>query len=123
MSGVDPEAKSLGFPWHCPRRVPSLPRELGLATDETVIDLVNTHFMPIEVDAEARPDIGERYSDWAWPATIFLAPDATQVLAIRGRRLPRCNLRSKRGTTRSIWNARPGLAETHWNGASRQYSA
>jgi len=54
-----------------------------------VVDLVNEHFIAIEVDAEARPDIGERYSDWAWPATIFLAPDATQVLAIRGNRLPR----------------------------------
>ena len=58
-------------------------------TDDTVIDLVNRHFMPIEVDAEARPDIGERYSDWAWPATTFMTPDATQVLAIRGNRLPR----------------------------------
>ena len=58
-------------------------------TDSAVIDLVNEHFIAIEVDAEARPDIGERYSDWAWPATIFLAPDATQVLAIRGNRLPR----------------------------------
>ena len=54
-----------------------------------VIDLINEHFVAIEVDAEARPDIGERYSDWAWPATIFLAPDATQVLAVRGNRLPR----------------------------------
>lgn len=58
-------------------------------TDPAVIDLVNAHFVAIEVDAEARPDIGERYSDWAWPATIFMAPDATQVLAIRGNRLPR----------------------------------
>ena len=58
-------------------------------TDVGVIQLVNEHFIPIEVDAEARPDIGERYSDWAWPATIFLAPDATQVLAIRGNRIPR----------------------------------
>ena len=58
-------------------------------TNPGVIDLVNRHFIAIEVDAEARPDIGERYSDWAWPATIFMAPDATQVLAIRGNRLPR----------------------------------
>jgi uncharacterized protein YyaL (SSP411 family) len=58
-------------------------------THSGVIDLVNEHFVAIEVDAEARPDIGERYSDWAWPATIFLAPDATQVLAIRGNRLPK----------------------------------
>ncbi len=54
-----------------------------------VIALINEHFVAIEVDAEARPDIGDRYSDWAWPATIFLAPDATQVLAVRGNRLPR----------------------------------
>jgi len=58
-------------------------------TDSAVIALVSEHFVAIEVDAEARPDIGERYSDWAWPATIFLAPDATQVLALRGNRLPR----------------------------------
>ncbi len=56
---------------------------------DDVIGLVSEHFVAIEVDAEARPDIGERYSDWAWPATIFLAPDATQVLAVRGNRLPR----------------------------------
>ena len=58
-------------------------------TDSNVIDLVNENFIAIEVDAEARPDIGERYSDWAWPATIFMSPDATQVLAIRGNRVPR----------------------------------
>jgi len=58
-------------------------------TDKTVIELINKSFIAIEVDAEARPDIGERYSDWAWPATIFMAPDATQVLAVRGNRLPR----------------------------------
>ena len=57
--------------------------------DSNVVELINEHFVAIEVDAEARPDIGERYSDWAWPATIFLAPDATQVLAVRGNRLPR----------------------------------
>ncbi|NOX70556.1 MAG: thioredoxin domain-containing protein [Gammaproteobacteria bacterium] len=58
-------------------------------TDSGVIGRINKSFIAIEVDAEARPDIGERYSDWAWPATIFMAPDATQVLAIRGNRLPR----------------------------------
>ncbi len=48
-------------------------------TDPGVIDLINQHFIAIEVDAEARPDIGERDSDWAWPATIFMAPDATHL--------------------------------------------
>lgn len=56
--------------------------------DPQVATLVMEHFIPIQVDADAQPDIGERYSDWAWPATIFMAPDGTQVLAIRGSRRP-----------------------------------
>lgn len=58
-------------------------------TDEAVIDRVNEHFVAIKVDAESRPDIGERYSDWAWPALVFMTPGAEQVLALRGNRLPR----------------------------------
>jgi uncharacterized protein len=57
-------------------------------TNVDVIDLVNEHFVAIVADAEAQPDIGERYSDWAWPATIFMAPDTTQVLALSGNRRP-----------------------------------
>ncbi len=57
-------------------------------THPHVIELLNESFIPIQVDSEARPDVGDRYSDWAWPALIFMAPDATQVLALRGNRLP-----------------------------------
>lgn len=56
--------------------------------NDEIITLVNKHFVAINVDSEARPDIGERYSDWAWPATAFLLPDATQVFAMSGNRLP-----------------------------------
>ncbi|MDH3647780.1 MAG: DUF255 domain-containing protein, partial [Gammaproteobacteria bacterium] len=58
-------------------------------THPAVIKLIQEHFVAIAVDSEARPDIGERYSDWAWPALIFLAPDSTQVLALRGNRVPK----------------------------------
>lgn len=54
-----------------------------------VIKLINTHFVAISVDSQARPDVGERYSDWGWPATAFLMPDATQVFAMAGNRFPR----------------------------------
>lgn len=53
-----------------------------------VIALVNSNFVAIQVDSEARPDIGERYSDWAWPANAFMRPDGTQVLAFAGSRRP-----------------------------------
>jgi len=62
--------------------------ETNTFTDATVITLVNDHFVSIQVDSIARPDIGERYSDWAWPATAFLRPDATQVMALRGSLRP-----------------------------------
>jgi len=57
-------------------------------TNPEVIELLNKNFITISVDSEARPDIGDRYSDWAWPATAFMTPDGQQVLAIRGSRNP-----------------------------------
>lgn len=53
-----------------------------------VIARINAEFVAITVDAEARPDIGERYEQWAWPATIFMTPAGEQVLAVRGNKLP-----------------------------------
>ena len=40
--------------------------------NSVVIDLVNDNFVAIQVDSEDRPDIGERYSDWTWPANAFM---------------------------------------------------
>ncbi len=57
-------------------------------TDEKVREIINDNFIAIEVDSQARPDIGERYSDWAWPATIVLKPDTKQVFAMAGNRFP-----------------------------------
>ncbi|MBM7074426.1 thioredoxin domain-containing protein [Shewanella sp. 202IG2-18] len=57
-------------------------------SNDKVIKLINDNFVSIEVDSQARPDIGERYSDWAWPATIFMLPDTSQVFAMAGNRFP-----------------------------------
>ena len=57
-------------------------------TDPAVVKVLNNNFVSIQVDSEARPDIGDRYSDWAWPATAFMRPDGTQVLALRGSMRP-----------------------------------
>lgn len=58
-------------------------------TNAEVIGRVSEHFIPVSVDSEARPDIGERYEAWGWPATIVMAPDGEQVLAIRGNKIPK----------------------------------
>ncbi len=43
--------------------------------DPAVVALVDDHLIPIRVDADQRPDIGERYSLGGWPTTVFLTPD------------------------------------------------
>lgn len=58
-------------------------------TDPAVRARLAKHFVTVAIDAEAVPDVGERYSAWGWPATIVLEPDGTQVLAIRGNKLPK----------------------------------
>ncbi len=45
-------------------------------------------FLPVRVDADARPDLAERYAEYHWPATVFLTPDARPVTALRGFRGP-----------------------------------
>ena len=43
--------------------------------DPVVAALVAERFVPIRVDADARPDIADRYSLGGWPTTAFLTPD------------------------------------------------
>lgn len=57
--------------------------------DPEVAALLAEHFVVIRVDSDARPDISERYSDWGWPATAFLSPQAQPVLHLRGFQRPR----------------------------------
>ena len=57
--------------------------------DPAVIERLNEDFISIAVDAEAQPDIGERYAAWGWPALIFLNSDGGQVKAIRGNKAPK----------------------------------
>ena len=61
--------------------------------DPAVVDLVRERFVPICVDADARPDINDRYNLGGWPTTAFLTPDGlllggeTYVSAERMREL------------------------------------
>ncbi len=57
-------------------------------TNQEVIDILNTNFINIKVDAELQPNIGARYLEWGWPALIFMNPKGEQVLAVQGNRQP-----------------------------------
>ena len=55
-------------------------------TDPGVQAILSDHFIAIHVDAEAEPDIGERYGFWGWPALIFISPQGQHVGFYRGFR-------------------------------------
>ena len=43
-------------------------------SDEEVVKLINSSFVPIRVDTDKRPDINRRYNMGGWPTTAFLNP-------------------------------------------------
>jgi uncharacterized protein YyaL (SSP411 family) len=56
--------------------------------DANVVRRIEASFVPVAVDADARPDLGERWEAWGWPATIFLSPKGEQLYAIQGSETP-----------------------------------
>jgi uncharacterized protein YyaL (SSP411 family) len=52
--------------------------------DPKVAALLAARFVAVKVDIDARPDIGERYGDWGWPATVIFSPDSEELGKYRG---------------------------------------
>jgi uncharacterized protein YyaL (SSP411 family) len=52
--------------------------------DSTVIDLVGRRYLAVRVDADARPDLSNRYEDYGWPATIVFSSDGNEIVKRRG---------------------------------------
>jgi uncharacterized protein YyaL (SSP411 family) len=56
--------------------------------DPRVRAVLARSFVAIRADADARPDLAERFRAYRWPTTAFLTPDGDPVLALRGHRPP-----------------------------------
>lgn len=52
--------------------------------DPRVGKMLADGFVVIRVDIDERPDIGERYGDWGWPATILLSPEGEEIGKYKG---------------------------------------
>ncbi len=52
--------------------------------DPRIGQILRDKFVAIQVDIDSNPDVGERYADWGWPATIIFNPDAQEVGKFRG---------------------------------------
>lgn len=48
-------------------------------SEPEVIELISKGFIAVRVDQDSRPDLSNRYEDYGWPATIFFAPDGTEI--------------------------------------------
>jgi uncharacterized protein YyaL (SSP411 family) len=49
--------------------------EESTLADPEVVDIINSSFIPILVDADKRPDVDSRYNKGGWPTTAFLNAD------------------------------------------------
>jgi uncharacterized protein len=58
-------------------------------SDPAVIKLINQKYIPVGVDADARPDLANRYEDYGWPATVVFGPDGKEIVKRQGYMPPR----------------------------------
>lgn len=55
--------------------IPGDPVHTGSYNNDEIAEFINTHFIPVRVDNDRRPDINARYNMGGWPTTAFLTPD------------------------------------------------
>jgi uncharacterized protein YyaL (SSP411 family) len=51
-------------------------------SDQRVIDLVTSRFIPVRVDNDTRPDVNLRYNMGGWPTTAFLDSDGEVLVGL-----------------------------------------
>lgn len=56
--------------------------------DPRVVRLISEHTVPVKVDQDARPDLGLRYQDYGWPATIIFDKDGHELARLGGYQDP-----------------------------------
>jgi thioredoxin-related protein len=57
--------------------------------DPEVIKLARERYIAVRVDADARPDLSNRYEDYGWPATIVFNAEGGELVKRRGYLPPR----------------------------------
>jgi uncharacterized protein YyaL (SSP411 family) len=52
--------------------------------DPAVIKLIQSHYLPVRVDADSRPDLANRYEDYGWPATVVFNAGGGEIVKRQG---------------------------------------
>jgi uncharacterized protein len=49
-----------------------------------VLRLLSERYVPVRVDADAQPDLANRYEDYGWPATVVFDAEGRELVKFRG---------------------------------------
>ena len=71
-----------------------------------IAEYIESHFIPIRVDTDKRPDINRRYNLGGWPTTAFLTPDGRVIGG--GTYIPPDQMRQVLRDVRSFWDKPQG---------------
>jgi uncharacterized protein YyaL (SSP411 family) len=58
-------------------------------SDPQIIALINSRYIAVRVDQDARPDLSNRYENYGWPATVVFAADGSEIVKRQGYLPPR----------------------------------
>lgn len=61
--------------------------------DKEIVSYLNQHFITVEADQDANPELSNRYKDYGWPATIFINAKGVDVVKRAGYIAPENFLR------------------------------
>ncbi len=53
-------------------------------SQKTIIDTIGSSYIPVRIDQDARPDLGNRYREYGWPATIIFGPNGEELDKLSG---------------------------------------
>ena len=52
--------------------------------EPAVLRLLRERYVPVRVDADAQPDLANRYEDYGWPATVVFDAEGRELVKFRG---------------------------------------
>jgi uncharacterized protein YyaL (SSP411 family) len=57
-------------------------------SDPAVIKVLQSHYIVVKADQDARPDLSNRYEDFGWPATVVFNGDGQEIVKRQGYLAP-----------------------------------
>ena len=78
-----------------------------------IVEYIESHFVPIRVDTDKRPDINRRYNMGGWPTTAFLTPDGRVIGG--GTYIPPDQMRQTLRDIRAFWEKSQGKSTQNFD--------